>query len=459
MILLLFFLIVISLLVGIANKTEDMLYQEVSENAIIVDLTNVTDQIQKEYSEYNLYGNGEDLYFQTEEIDQLIENQYIEDIYFTNVGMNSSTGFMADYEGKRLELMIDKDDFPESLKNITSYVRAPEEVYFSFKSSPVEYDGSEIYNPDYLEVLVGNFPADKSNQILIPDVMAQMIMQTSGTSSYQKLIGQTITLPISYTDQETEKTIDENKEYIISGIYNTNYQIKINDQYYIYTANQNKPQDKGEESYDTYLINSNYDDGLNDYYNGQLASYSNWLDAYGTGYQVMVVEVDDEKHINEISQILESYYPNIKLYSQYEIKNGEYKHIIAGVYIFNSLIILIITLITLFILFLLNINKNISDNKELSILYSFGYLKKDLRKIIFYQNIFEASINFIGAFISYLIFYGLFLSDTIFKLYFNSILTIDFYIIIMLYILILSSFISLLGIRRITKKKISKYLK
>ena len=172
----------------------------------------------------------------------------------------------------------------------------------------------------------------------------------------------------------------------------------------------------------------------------------------------MIITVDSPKHLQNVHEALEDLFPNLKIISQYEYEHGEtaiaYKKIKTTIYLGIIVFVLLLSLIIIF----LNKSYIRTRSKEFAILYSMGYSRKHIAKLILIENIMNFTID-LG--LAYLILKIIQISgynpeDTyemfgqIFAL--NQVFQILVFILIML---LVSVFFSLYSIN---KKKLRKYL-
>lgn len=112
----------------------------------------------------------------------------------------------------------------------------------------------------------------------------------------------------------------------------------------------------------------------------------------------MIITCKTKKDIISVTKKLNILFPNLRLMSQYEFKNGEFRDTYIQTVLINiSMIILIATILGIIILFL---NKGYikKRNKELAVLYSLGHSRKDVISIILLEY---ALISTIAFFIGY----------------------------------------------------------
>src|SRR5699024_10477742 len=83
-----------------------------------------------------------------------------------------------------------------------------------------------------IKLIAGDFPAESTNEILIPDIYALLNQEMS---SFQELVGETIILNV--VDNEDNQL---EKKYLIRGIYDSDYRQELQTEYFIYTGHNKK---------------------------------------------------------------------------------------------------------------------------------------------------------------------------------------------------------------------------
>ncbi len=328
-----------------------------------------------------------------------------------------------------------------------SRANAPENIEFEFITFPVPKEfGSRYYPPpnQYKYGLIyGDYPADGSNEILIPDFLATKYTN----EKIEEVVGTEIELPISNVKKNNEKL---NKEYKVSGIYETNYKNKLENEYPIYLGYVEAPMlSSDKEFYNGYLENAKNEldeEGLN-YYSNVLSSYENFSKAISTGHTTMLINVDNYSSEEQVLKELEKFYPNNMIKSQYYYRNGKYSYIYRKLIIMEIMIILIIIIMFTVINLILFRNYYNLRIKEISILKTLGYTNKKINIWI----LLELLLTFIIALIIFL------LVSIFLKLYISG-LVIN-WIILSLYIIINVTLIYLYIIFRTSRTKIIQNIK
>ncbi len=372
-------------------------------------------------------------------------------------GVKSATLFngdvktSADKSGNNLNLNLSKESLSKTVRKTKSYSHYPDKIEFEFQTLTVPVEYINNYNPEHIELLYGNYPVN--NQVLLPDFLAYNYCD----NDLEDLVNKNIELPI--VDQKRNQI---SKNYKVAGIYRTNFENNVNLKEYIYVSYQNYDfldVFSTEEQFNDYRVqfnqeNSNYNIGQSVF-----KDYETYLDALGTGLNDMIITCKTSKDVINVTKKLNDLFPNLRLMSQYEFKNGEFRDTYIQTVLINiGMIIFIATILGIIILFL---NKGYirKRNKELAVLYSLGHSRREVIMIILLEYILISTIAFI---IGYSM---LFIARTVYLKYltnFNFLsLMFDGKAIFNIYLyIILMTFISVIfSIHGINRKKLNEYLK
>lgn len=252
-----------------------------------------------------------------------------------------------------------------------SYLNDIQQIDFTFTAFQVPYSFKDNYNVNNIELVSGDFPKDKSDQILIPDVYALAILKNE---EFESLVGKKIQLNVVSTEN---KVIE--KDYIISGVYITNYKSDIDTQYPIYTSYFEQLDlefNLSQDSYDYFKQILSVNEETKKFNENMIRNYDSYKIAVGTGYNQMIIKAKSEKDIPALYSELEKIFPRYQLISQYDLKQGDlsdaYKSLQNTLIIGSSIIAIVLGIIIAFL------NKGYIHNRsqELAILYSQGYSKK-----------------------------------------------------------------------------------
>ena len=214
-----------------------------------------------------------------------------------------------------------------------------------------------------------------------------------------------------------------------------------------------------EEQYNEYKVQFHQENANYNINHTVFKNYETYLNAIGTGLNDMIITCKTKKDIISVTKKLNILFPNLRLMSQYEFKNGEFRDTYIQTVLINiSMIILIATILGIIILFL---NKGYikKRNKELAVLYSLGHSRKDVISIILLEY---ALISTIAFFIGYCM---LLIARTVYLKYLTNFnfLSLMYYgkafLNIYLYIMLMTFISVIFSIHGINRKKLNEYLK
>ena len=372
-------------------------------------------------------------------------------------GVKSATLFngdvktSADKSGNNLNLNLSKESLSKTVRKTKSYSHYPDKIEFEFQTLTVPVEYINNYNPEHIELLYGNYPVN--NQVLLPDFLAYNYCD----NDLEDLVNKNIELPI--VDQKRNQI---SKNYKVAGIYRTNFENNVNLKEYIYVSYQNYDfldVFSTEEQFNDYRVQFNQENSNYNIDQSVFKDYETYLDALGTGLNDMIITCKTSKDVINVTKKLNDLFPNLRLMSQYEFKNGEFRDTYIQTVLINiGMIIFIATILGIIILFL---NKGYirKRNKELAVLYSLGHSRREVIMIILLEYILISTIAFI---IGYSM---LFIARTVYLKYltnFNFLsLMFDGKAIFNIYLyIILITFISVIfSIHGINRKKLNEYLK
>lgn len=372
-------------------------------------------------------------------------------------GVKSATLFngdvktSADKSGNNLNLNLSKESLSKTVRKAKSYSHYPDKIEFEFQTLTVPVEYINNYNPEHIELLYGNYPVN--NQVLLPDFLAYNYCD----NDLEDLVNKNIELPI--VDQKRNQI---SKNYKVAGIYRTNFENNVNLKEYIYVSYQNYDfldVFSTEEQFNDYRVQFNQENSNYNIDQSVFKDYETYLDALGTGLNDMIITCKTSKDVINVTKKLNDLFPNLRLMSQYEFKNGEFRDTYIQTVLINiGMIIFIATILGIIILFL---NKGYirKRNKELAVLYSLGHSRREVVMIILLEYILISTIAFI---IGYSM---LFIARTVYLKYltnFNFLsLMFDGKAIFNIYLyIILMTFISVIfSIHGINRKKLNEYLK
>lgn len=241
-----------------------------------------------------VFQNPDKLYFNEEDIQKVKNSKYVDDVIAFNYGMSSHT----DYEDNVLDLASSK-----KLSQFENY---------SFSSYPLPKAADGLLSPtvDYfdVDVMYGEIPDDMSNEILIPIDMA-----TTLNNDVESLIGTPLTLSVI---DENDNKLD--KEYLISGIYQTTFSSSKPET--IYTSYIDRHGKLSEPLYE-YIINGI---DANMFPDESMVSYEHMQKAWGDGYSHLLVYIPNQTFLHKAVDTITEKFPNIYIKASYQKYEGEY---------------------------------------------------------------------------------------------------------------------------------------
>lgn len=438
----------------------DVILGGVSDRAIVLDLQNTTQEFKNKIAEQKINTiNGGDtkLGFSTDDISEIKKISGVKDAETVIFDVTS----IADNYNRLLNFKLKKEDLPTIIKNSPGSSKISADLEFSFSTIPMPHKYINDYNYSTFEIMFGDYPTDDTNQVLIPDVLAHLYAEQNGVK-IDKIVGTKINLETKDKENNTFKN-----EYIVSGIYPTNFKnhLEPNQTIYIPYMGHTRGSEYTTDEYilDDYnkfksMIQELNNPASEEHYKDLLKDFETFKKSYGSSYSQAIVITNSPSDVKSVTQELDKMFPNTVKLSQLDKKYGETSNIYK-----ISIIILISSMLFLALVFGLIItfmNKSLMlrRNKEMSILYSLGYSKKNVMGIIMNESLFMTTITLTASFISlYLInvFYlqytrNYYLFTDMFS--FNNIIWVT---LLTLVIIFVSVFWSLLGIKQ---KKLKSYL-
>lgn len=426
-------------------------YSGIDNKTIYVSTTHYTKQYLNECSKNNyviISNDGTRISFSNKDLKDVQNISEVNEAKLYNGNVETS----VDHEGNELNLVLDKNSFSNKVKKTKSYVHFPDKIQMEFKTLTVPYPYIKHYNPKHIELLYGNYPV--KNEILIPDFLAYSYLKNENLNT---LVKQSIELPII-----DEKRNQVNQIYKVSGIYKTNYENNIGLTEYIYTSYQNYDfldLFQTQESYKNHVNDFNQENKIHDIQKTVFKDYDSYLKAIGTGLDDMIIVCKSKNDVKNVTKQLNKLFPHLRLMSQYEFKNGEFRESYIRTVLINIGIIVLVALILGIIILFLNKGYIRKRNKELAVLYALGRSKKDVIVIILLEHLLISTVAFIVGYFSLWmtrILYLRYVSTFNFlSLMFNG--KVIFYI--YLYIILMTFISVIFSIHGINRKKLNEYLR
>ena len=426
-------------------------YSGIDNKTIYVSTTHYTKQYLNECSKNNyviISNDGTRISFSNKDLKDVKNILGVNEAKLYNGNVETS----VDYKGNELNLVLDKNSFSSKVKKTKSYVHFPDKVQMEFKTLTVPYPYIKHYNPKHIELLYGNYPV--KNEILIPDFLAYNYLKNETLNT---LVKKSIELPII-----DEKRNQVNQIYKVSGIYKTNYENNIGLTEYIYTSYQNYDfldLFQTQESYKNHVNDFNQENKIHDIQKTVFKDYDSYLKAIGTGFDDMIIVCKSKNDVKNVTKELNKLFPHLRLMSQYEFKNGEFRESYIRTVLINIGIIVLVALILGIIILFLNKGYIRKRNKELAVLYALGRSKKDVIVIILLEHLLISTVAFIVGYFSLWMIRILYLryvsTFNFLSLMFNG--KVIFYI--YLYIILMTFISVIFSIHGINRKKLNEYLR
>lgn len=426
-------------------------YSGIDNKTIYVSTTHYTKQYLNECSKNNyviISNDGTRISFSNKDLKDVKNILGVNEAKLYNGNVETS----VDYKGNELNLVLDKNSFSSKVKKTKSYVHFPDKVQMEFKTLTVPYPYIKHYNPKHIELLYGNYPV--KNEILIPDFLAYNYLKNETLNT---LVKKSIELPII-----DEKRNQVNQIYKVSGIYKTNYENNIGLTEYIYTSYQNYDfldLFQTQESYKNHVNDFNQENKIHDIQKTVFKDYDSYLKAIGTGLDDMIIVCKSKNDVKNVTKELNKLFPHLRLMSQYEFKNGEFRESYIRTVLINIGIIVLVALILGIIILFLNKGYIRKRNKELAVLYALGRSKKDVIVIILLEHLLISTVAFIVGY------FGLWMIRILYLRYVSTfnflslIFTGKVIFYIYLYIILMTFISVIFSIHGINRKKLNEYLR
>lgn len=362
-----------------SSSTQSFLsfFEGISDEVIVLHTSSLNRDLADELSEQGIIPatDGKRIAFSTDDVDKVQSIQYVEDVLLF------SDGLYSNYDKDQLvyETRIPKTDYLERLNAYINYNPQIHFLAFNFTQMPLPTEFIVDYNVENIQLLVGNFPTKQTDEIIIPDLYGILYLDSDNPT---ELVGEELTLSVrDFNHAELEK------EYTISGVYDSRYRESLNPEYPIYTSSVEptayKPSEEDYAFFKQSLASSERDA---EFSKDLIGSFEQFEVAYGTGYMSMLVRVESSENVEVVSQKLVEYYPGYRLMSQYDIKHGElsdiYNRLVSVLIIGSIAIALVVGIIIVF----LNKGQMNNRNREMAILYSLGFKRKEIYAIIIRES-------------------------------------------------------------------------
>lgn len=428
------------------------IFNGIGKDTILINTQQLTNAKLSENNELGISSSfdGRHIGFSQSEIKEIKKLKYVKDV----IPYNGTTNSFADKNSNVLNTTLIKDEFPDFVKITKGYARSSSNLATAFRVLEVPKNYVSYYNPSNLNVMFGEIPADNSEQLLISDLQAYSI---SKNKKIESLIGKSISLNI--LDRNNKKT---QKNYIISGIYATDYVVEIPSEIIIYLGYfslNNVNELRSEEAYQQYIENTpTQNEQTKNYEKTIFESFNSYSAAIGTGDTNLLIDTNPGK-VNNVQKALAKFFPDLVLTSQYELKkgalSGTYKRILLILILGSSAIAIVLGIIVILIT-----KSHISrKSKNMAILYSLGYSKKEVMKSMLYENGLIFCVITSLAYSFSILLYQLYLKYTPNYKWFTSLTSIGNLTIFLFLILIIFLVSIVWALNSIKRKKLIEQLK
>lgn len=448
------FLCLFNVMYGMSIESMDTFFNGVKEDTIYISSSNFTDEYVNESKQNDItpIDDGTRIAFSNEDIDDIKEIIGVHQVFLYNGSISDS----FDNNGNRLSLQINKDNLPNVLKESPSYTKASDKISFRFETLTVPSKAIDHYNPKNIVLLGGSYPTETSAEILLPDFYIDYLIENGIFKTKLDAVGHKIAFDIIHENGTTGV-----EEYTISGYYQTNYNANIHNEYLMYLPYKQYDFLDLFLTEEEFLNYRNHYIALNEKANINESLYkdfNSYKKAIGTNLCDLIIITDSGYSQEKINAEIAKIFPNLKQISQYEFMHGSYRDT------YNKVVFRIVFLMSgiaiIFGIIIVFINKNYIKrrNKEMAILYSLGYSREQVIRIIVSEYAITTVIDYLIAIGIVVLAYNFFFKYQNFGIAIGTILDISKLIQSFIFILIITLISILFSIVGIKKNKLNKYL-
>ncbi|MGO1760266.1 MAG: ABC transporter ATP-binding protein/permease [Mammaliicoccus vitulinus] len=422
----------------------------VGDRAIVLDTQSLKQEVQDQYKKEGIVSSidGERIAFSEKDVNKVDKIEHVEEVYLFSDGVQTH----YDNEKMRLNESVYRSELPKWVEQPAVPGETDQRLTFHFSALQLPSKYLVQYNTENIKLIAGKFPSESSNEILIPDIYALLNQKDN---DFQNIVGDRIELSVLDSEDNQIKN-----HYVISGVYRTEYRVELQREYPIYT-NHNRDNTVNETNKQDYqfLENTFIETPESEkFHQNVIGDYEDFKRAYGTGFTSMYVQLDDTANAEVVSDRLEDIFPAYRFTSQYELKHGDfskmYSRLVWILFIGSVTIALLAGTIITFL------NKGQINNRsyELAVLYSLGYRKKDILKIIALENgllfSFYFSVSLLIAYLSD----KFILSTSLYYEWFENLFSISNISLISLLIFLISAISVLWGLNGVKQTNLIKHL-
>lgn len=422
-------------------------YGGVKDDVVVLSTSNYTNKYKDELDKMGIgpFNDGVRIGFSERDLNDVKKINGVKDARL----FNTSTISSFDSDGNILDLHTNKRDLSDYVKEQSFYSRIPDNLTFSFTSLTVPYNYIDAYNPKGIDVQFGHFPSN-DREILLPDILAYNYIDGDNLNS---LINKEINLDVHNDNDEGVKS------YVVSGVYKTNIN-NGNSEVSIY-VNYNEF-----DFLDLFSTKESYEEAKREYEvaNGNIKgtvyeNYESYLKALGTNLGDMIIRLELPGQSKTVTQEISKVFPNLKQLSQYEFRCGEFKESYNHMVIETFGIILIIAVCFGLIIVFINKNYIKNRNKEMAILYSLGYSKLHVIKIIIYEYLISTCIDYLIAYSIIFLAFKIYFQSTSFYSLITIILNYNVFLLGYVFIILMTVISVLFAINGVKRKNLKRYLR
>ncbi len=456
------FIILFNFFLGLSHTTLDTLVGGISDRAILLDIWNIKDEVIAQRNQEGISltaGDGKRLYFSQEDVNQVLDIDGVVDI----LAGEMSSSFIDDSEGYTLDWSLPLEELPPEVTTSPGAAAAQKNVTVSFQSMSIPNQWLDYYNPNHLTLLTGNFPAQSSDELMLSDVIAYYEAQRQGCS-ITDLVGRQMELEVSkylWQDGEQVGTDTKTKSYTICGIYQTDFRQSLDPMQILYLGYQ--PNRNNAE-----ITQQDYEAALEDYrqMNAQTQAFcqeiyqdlDHYRQAYGLGCSQLLIAVESPGQVEQVSQRLGEMFPTLKQLSLYDAQHGDLAGIYWGAFqLFLGVITILVVIFGVIITFLTKGHIK-RKNKQMSILYSLGYSRWQVSRIILYENLMQTALDLAAAYVIVIPVYLCWLQYSSVYKYFGQTLTAASIFGVCGFGVLMMAFSIAWAVFGVRKKKLKKYL-
>lgn len=429
-------------------------FQGFASNVIQIDTQTLTQSAQKRLSQKGIDASVDQnrLYFSQQDLDQVRRLPQVQQAFLFNTSQ-----LILDLQGNELQESLAKDKLPATFKKYPSYIAAPTELLFAFRSLTLPASKLNYYDPQKINLQSGTYPTT-ANEILVPDFFKEYLVQ-SGRS------GQRVRLHV-----RSEQAQFVTKAYQISGTYQTDYRRQLQPNvdlnyrpaFAIYTAYHQIDElalqltrKAYAEKKDSYQVNA----ATKAYSQKLVGTYEQYQRSMGLGQPSMLIVARNAAQIPQLTKELARKYPLYQQMSQYSLSHGDFATtyrqllliLVAGIVVVAALLIVIFVF--------LNKQSLRHRRQEMGILISLGYQRGDVKRIIAGEIISQLGLIYLGALLVVKLLHQFLIQRFSFANYFVDLYTWSNQGLILLVLLLVMFFSVLWGLTVIRKNRLSESLK